>query len=300
MIAEPLPEMAPEIWQAGVAALVTAADGAEPVIPAAEDWAWEARLLRDEAALAESPTEAAALLAAAGRAALRAGDPESAEGFLDAAVDRAPAAPDVVRARARFAEAKGDFAAAEPLWGRLAGLVENPEEASAYAALHVEWRLARLGAVPPVALQSFPDGPARALAAAEVALRRGAAGDVATALAEAGRALGGLVGAVLMEQAARFTETTAERGRAAELRTEATALVAASGEPMTAGAGLFGRLRDAARADERRAAPLLAKWRRSWHRPRRSGSRFAARRPARPAGNATWSSRGGCWRSFRP
>ena len=37
MIAEPLPEMAPEIWQAGVAALVTAADGAEPVVPAAED-----------------------------------------------------------------------------------------------------------------------------------------------------------------------------------------------------------------------------------------------------------------------
>src|SRR4029077_3775907 len=74
MIAEPLPEMGPEIWQAGIQAVVTVPDDAPPVWPTPDEWAAEARRYRTESTLAEAPEEAARLLLAGARALEQAGD----------------------------------------------------------------------------------------------------------------------------------------------------------------------------------------------------------------------------------
>src|SRR5262245_49222353 len=71
MIAEPLPEMSPEIWQAGIQALVAAEDQPEAASAFArpEEWADEARIYSAESELAETPAVAATLLMAGARAA---------------------------------------------------------------------------------------------------------------------------------------------------------------------------------------------------------------------------------------
>jgi hypothetical protein len=94
-------------------------------------------------------------------------------------------------------------------------------------------------------------GPARFLAQAEEALRADAPGEVASNLAEAGRAMGGALGAALLEHAARCREAARDRVAAASARAEAAKL-----DPYAA-RSLPGQLRDAARADDRAARALL-------------------------------------------
>ena len=66
---------------------------------------------------------------------------------------------------------------------------------------------ARRGALPAVALDAIPAGPARALAVAEEALRGGQPAAAATAFAAAGRALSGAMGVSFLELAARFADS---------------------------------------------------------------------------------------------
>jgi lipopolysaccharide biosynthesis regulator YciM len=250
-IAEPLPEMYADMWQAGIQALVSVSDDAQPVWPSAEEWAAEARRYRTESAHTDDPAEAARMLLAAARALEQAGDLPQAERVSEEALSNNPNAPEVLRMRARLAEGRGEFDDAHALWARMATAVQSAEERAQYGALTAEWTLARGGKLPPIARQALPAGPARALAQAEEALRAGAPADVANALADAGRGMGGALGAALLDQAARFREVARDRIAATSERTEAARL-----DPYAPPA-LPARLRDAARADDRKAAPLL-------------------------------------------
>lgn len=251
MIAEPLPEMSAEMWQAGIQALVSVPDDAPPVWPAAEEWAAEARRYQKESALAEAPEEAARLLLAAARAFEQAGDVAQAARLCDEALSNAPNAPEVLRVRARLAEAAGELDDAHALWARMATAVPNAEERGFYGALSAEWTLARGGRLPPIARQAIATGPARALAQAEEALRAGAPADVAPALAEAGRGVGGALGGALYEHAARCREAARDRPGAVKERLEAAKM-----DPHAV-PSIPGRLRDAARADDKTALALL-------------------------------------------
>ena len=248
-----LPEMDAEIWQAGIQALVSVPDAVDPPpeIPA-DEWLAEARLLRDESSLADGPARAATLLTAAARAAEIAGQTAEAVVGYDEALARAPSAPDALRARARLAESLGDLDEAHALWARLALASELPDERVFYGALAAEWTLARRGALPAVALDALAAGPARTLALAEEALRGATPGGTAVALAAAGRALGGVVGAAFLEQAARFAVVARDAASAAAYRMAARRL-----DPDTPESPLA-RLRAAASADTRTAASRLA------------------------------------------
>ena len=253
MIAEPLPEMTAEMWQAGIQAVVTVPDEVTPLWPSADEWAAEARLFRSESTLVDDATGAAGLLLAAARASELAGDGALAERLCDEALTHLPVAPELLRARARLAESRADYDEAHALWARLATAADGPDERAFYSALSAEWTLARSGRLPAIAREAIPAGPARTLARAEEALRAGASGaaDVAAALAEVGREVGGALGAALLEQAARFREAGRDRAGAAADRAAAGELdPPLPGEPL-------GRLRDAARADDRRARVIL-------------------------------------------
>ncbi len=247
-----LPEMAAEIWQAGIQALVSVPDTAAPPAPARDEWLAEARLFRAEGAVAETPGWAARCLIAAARAAEAAGELAEAATVYDEALERTPGAPDALRGRARLAESAGDFDEAHALWARLAVAAETPDERSFYGALSAEWTLARRGALPAVALDAMAPGPARTLALVEESLRGGKATKVASALAAAGRAVGGTFGAALLEEAARFAAVGLDATAEAAHRAAARQL-----DPNADG-GLLGRLRDAARMDARGAAKTLA------------------------------------------
>ena len=173
-------------------------------------------------------------------------------GYTDLPLDwPAPNATDVLRVRARLAEGRGEFDDAHALWAHMATAMQSADERATYGATTAEWTLARGGKLPPVARQAIPAGPARALAQAEEALRVGAPGDVANALADAGRGVGGALGAALLDQAARCREAARDRVAAASERADAVKL-----DP-DAPPSLPARLRDAARADERKVQPLL-------------------------------------------
>ena len=251
MIAEPLPEMDAEMWQAGIQAVVNVPDDVPPVWPTAEEWAAEARRYRTESALADDASASARLLLGAARAFEQAGDVAQAERVCDEALQYDPNATDVLRVRARLAEGRGEFDDAHALWAHMATAMQSADERATYGATTAEWTLARGGKLPPVARQAIPAGPARALAQAEEALRVGAPGDVANALADAGRAVGGALGAALLDQAARCREAARDRVAASAERAEAVKL-----DP-DAPPSLPARLRDAARADERKVQPLL-------------------------------------------
>jgi Tfp pilus assembly protein PilF len=251
MIAEPLPEMTADMWQAGIQAVVSVPDEAPPIWPTPDEWAAEARRYRTESALAEAPDEAARLLLAAARALEQAGDVGQAARVCDEALSHDPNAPDVVRVRARLAEGAAEFDDAHALWARMATAVQAADERASYGALSAEWTLARGSRLPPVARQAIPAGPARALAQAEEALRAGAPANVAAALAEAGRGIGGALGAALHEHAGRSREAARDRAGAVGERLEAAKL-----DPF-ATPSLSGRLRDAARADDKTALALL-------------------------------------------
>ena len=191
--------------------------------------------------------------ARSGAASELAGDSALAERLCDEALTHLPVAPELLRARARLAESRADFDEAHALWARLATAADSPDERAFYGALSAEWTLARSGRLPAVAREAIPAGPARTLARAEEALRAGASGsaDVAAALAEVGRDFGGTLGAALLEQAARFREAGRNRAGAAADRVAAGELdPPLPGEPL-------GRLRDAARADDRSARAIL-------------------------------------------
>ncbi|HLK92812.1 MAG TPA: hypothetical protein VKZ18_23165 [Polyangia bacterium] len=250
LFAPTLPEMEPEIWQAGIQALVTVPDQVEPAPASREVWLDDARLYGGEANAAETPELAAQYLAAAALAAEIVGEADEAAAGYDEALARAPTAAAILRARARLAESVGDVDEAHALWARLALAAGSREERSFYGALAAEWTLARRGALPAVALEAIPAGPARALAVAEEALRGGTPGAVAGALAAAGRALGGAQGAAFLDQAARFAEAARDGAAAAGHRAGARKLVPTPGP--------LARLREAARADARSAAGKVA------------------------------------------
>ncbi len=265
MIAAPLPEMEAEIWQAEIHALVSVSDGMEPAWPDAERWSAEARLLRAESELADGPGEAAGLLMAASRAAEYAGDFEAAAGLLDEALVKVPNGPDALRARARLSEGRGELDDAHALWARLATAAGSADERAYYGLLSAEWTLGRGGKLPAIALEALPVGPARALAVAEAAVVAGRAVEAAASLIEAGRGLGGPIGVALIEQAARFSEAAGDRAAAGAERAAARALAsdltAGAGQGVAVAetsAGVFGRLRDAARIQDRGASQAYA------------------------------------------
>ena len=293
MIAEPLPEMDAEMWQAGIQAVVNVPDNVPPVWPTAEEWAAEARRYRTESALADDGSASARLLLGAARAFEQAGDVAQAERVCDEALQYDPNATDVLRVRARLAEGRGEFDDAHALWAHMATAMQSADERATYGATTAEWTLARGGKLPPVARQAIPAGPARALAQAEEALRVGAPGDVANALADAGRAVGGALGAALLDQAARCREAARDRVAAASERAEAVNL-----DP-DAPPSLPARLRDAARAGRAQGAAAARRARRRAGRRRcRPRSRAGAPR-SRPA-SATRSAPGCCARGWRP
>jgi hypothetical protein len=246
-----LPEMAAEIWQAGIQALVSVPDTASASSPPREEWLAEARLFQSESALAETPARAAQLLAAAARACEAAGEGGQAAVLYDEALERAPRAPAPLRARARLAESAGDIDEAHALWARLAVAAETPDERTFYSALFAEWTLARRGALPEVALDAMAPGPARGLALVEEALGDGNASKVASALGAVARGVGGAPGVAMLEQAARFAAVALDAPSASAHQTAARLL-----DPGADG-GVFGRLRDAARMDARGAARTL-------------------------------------------
>ncbi len=252
MIAEPLPEMFPEIWQAGIQALVTVTDDAPAAPFDVAEWAGESALLASESALCESEAKAASLLGAAGRAAGAAGDLEGAIAYYDQALGLAPGAPELLRARAQLAESAGDFDGAQECWGRLAEVAENPGESELYRALVTEWTLARIGALTAAARTAMAPGLARSLAIVEQDLLAGRSADAAAAMLEAAEQVGGSLGAVMCEQAARLGELNGDRAAARAARDRARVL-----EADTARTG-FGLLVDAVRSDERSAPRAFA------------------------------------------
>jgi Tfp pilus assembly protein PilF len=254
LFAPTLPEMEADIWLAGMEALVTVGEGAAGAPPSPEDWRADAHLYRDESALAATPQEASALLLAAGRAAEAAGDVTGAARGYDEALARVPDGPDALRARARLAESLGDEDEAHALWARLAVAATTAEERAFYGTLAAEWTLARRGSLPAVALDAIPAGPARSLAMAEAALREGAAA-AAGALAAAGRAVGGAVGAALIEQAGRVALTARDASAASAYLAAARRL--APGEVGIPLAALGGAARASGKDAERRLAELL-------------------------------------------
>ena len=244
-----LPEMEAEIWQAGIQALVTVPERADPPATSHDDWMEEARLFQTESNSAETPVLAAGLLTAAARAAEVAGEAAEAANGYDEALARAPTAPDALRARARLAESIGDIDEAHALWARLAISAGTAEERAFYGALSAEWTLARRGALPAVAGDAIPAGAARALAVVEEALRGGTPAAAAAAFAAAGRALGGGFGAAFLDQAARFSVVASDAASAAVYRTAARKLDPTR-DP-TSGESLLGRLREAAWTERR-------------------------------------------------
>jgi hypothetical protein len=254
-----LPEMEAEIWQAGIQALVTVPERADPPATSRDDWREEARLFQAESGSAETPVLAAGLLTAAARAAEVAGEAAEAANGYDEALARAPTAPDALRARARLAESVGDVDEAHALWARLAMAAGTAEERAFYGALSAEWTLARRGALPAVAVDAIPAGAARALAVAEEALRGGTPAGAAAAFAAAGRVLGGPFGPAFLEQAGRFAVVAGDAVSAAAYRTAARKLdLKTDPNPNSPSQGsIFGRLREAARIDPRGAGAKL-------------------------------------------
>ena len=292
MIAEPLPEMDAEMWQAGIQAVVNVPDNVPPVWPTAEEWAAEARRYRTESALADDGSASARLLLGAARAFEQAGDVAQAERVCDEALQYDPNATDVLRVRARLAEGRGEFDDAHALWAHMATAMQSADERATYGATTAEWTLARGGKLPPVARQAIPAGPARALAQAEEALRVGAPGDVANALADAGRAVGGALGAALLDQAARCREAARDRVAAASERAEAVNLDPTRRRRCRRACGTR-PARTSARCS--RCSTSSAPGRKASCRPR---SRAGAPR-SRPA-SATRSAPGCCARGWRP
>jgi len=119
-LSEPLPEMAPDIWQAGVRALVNVPDAVAPTWPEKAYWSDLARLYLDELGVADTAARQVELTLAAAQVEELAGDIAAAVALCDDALTLAPDAPDALRARARLGEAAGDVDAAYAAWGRLA------------------------------------------------------------------------------------------------------------------------------------------------------------------------------------
>jgi hypothetical protein len=250
----PLPEMSAEIWQAGLRALVNVPEVVEPPWIDEAYWRDLGGLLLDELALvpAEDPGRRLELTLSASRVAERLGDGGTALRLADDALSLAPDAPAAWRARARLCEGASDLDGAQHAWRQLGAASRDPDERATYAALDAEWTLARRGVFDGAegerapTLASIPDGPARALAAAELALLRGTPAEVAGALEQAAFGTGAAVGAALLEAAARFHEVGGDAAAAAEQRFVAARMEAGGAAPP------LGRLRDAARrpADE--------------------------------------------------
>jgi tetratricopeptide (TPR) repeat protein len=244
----PLPEMSAEIWQAGLRALVTVPEVVEPPWLDDEYWRDLGGLFLDELALVrdDEPARRLELTMSAARVAERLGDGDMALRLVDDALALAPEAVEVWRARARLREGAGDSEGAQEAWRQLVALARDPEEREIYAALDGEWTLARRGGFEgglagAPSLASISDGPARALAEAELALLRGTPAEVAGALEQAAFGTGGAVGAALLEAAARFHEVSGDAAAAAEQRFVAARMDAGGAAPP------LGRLRDAAR-----------------------------------------------------
>ena len=281
-----LPEMSAEIWQAGVRALVTVPETVDP--PWLDDDYWRdlGGLLMDELALDEDPARRLELTMSAARVSERLGDGGMALRLVDEALALAPDAPEAWRARGRLLEDAGDLDGAHEAWRQLGARIVDPEEREVYAALDGEWTLARRGALDGRAgepglpsLASIPDGPARALAEAELALLRGTPSAVAGALEQAGFGTGGAAGAALLEASARFHEVGGDAAAAAEQRFVAARMDAGNAGPP------LGRLRDAARLPPAEAEVVLAEaprraradGARRRHRARLGGARARAR-----------------------
>ena len=177
-----------------------------------------------ESALADGPAEAARLLLAAARAFEQAGDVAQAERLCDEALAHNPNAPEVLRTRARLAEGRGELDDAHASWAHMATGMQSAEERAFYGALSAEWTLARGGKLPPVARQAIPRGPGARAGPGRGGAARGTAGDVAAALAEAGREMGGALGAALLDHAGRCHEVARDRAGAAAERAEAAKL----------------------------------------------------------------------------
>ena len=259
MIAEPLPEMGADIWQAGhPGRRVGAPTRAPPVSPAAEAWADEARLLPDRERARRRPARGGAA-AGRGGAGRRAGRRRRAGGaVVRQALAQDPNAADVVRARARLAEGRGELDDAHALWARMATGSESADERAFYGELSAEWTLAGGGKLPPIARRRFPRG--RRARSRRPRRRCGRAWRPTSPRLspKPGREMGGALGAALLEQAGRCREEARDRaarppgGRAAKL------------DPFRRRRG--GRLRDAARADDRGAARSSPSWRRAGRR----------------------------------
>jgi hypothetical protein len=251
-LAEPLPEMAPAIWNDGLRALIDVPDTAPAVWPGDDYWKQLEKLYIDEAGVADTAGAQVELTLAAARVAEVGANPEAAGQFYEDALTLAPDAVEALRGRARLCEATADLAGAHAAWARLAAVVTEPAERAFYAALAAEWTLAREGDLEEAALEHIPDGLPRLLAAAEVALLKGSPGEAAEALEQAGFAAGGALGAALLESAARSHEVGADPATAAERR-----FVASRMDPNAADAVPLGRLRDAARLDPQASEALL-------------------------------------------
>jgi hypothetical protein len=251
MIAEPLPEMYAEMWQAGIQAVIEVPDQVAPVWPAAEEWAAEARRYRTESALVDDTAEAARLLLAAARAFEQAGDLEQAEaGVRRGAVARSERGRGVAGARALCREPR-EYDDAHALWARMATAVQAGDERASYGALSAEWTLARGGKLAAGGAPGDPGGTgARARAS-----RGGASGGGAGRRGERARRRGTWDGRrarrALLDHAARCREAARDRVGATAERAEAAKL-----DPY-APPSLPARLRDAARVDDRKAVALV-------------------------------------------
>jgi Tfp pilus assembly protein PilF len=250
-LADPLPEMGPEVWQAGLRTLVDVPDAAPPLRLDSAQWRALLRLYLDEVGVADTAAHQVELTLAAARVAEAEGDSATAVRLYEDALTLAPDAAAVLRGYGRLLESTGDLDGAQAAWSRLAVAAPTADERGFYAALAAEWTLARRGELDGAALAAIPGGPARLMAAAEVALLRGTPAETAAALEEAGLAAGGSLGVALLDGAARWSELGGDAAAAAEQR-----FVAARLDPEAAPIPL-GRLRDAARLDPAAAEEAL-------------------------------------------
>ena len=257
----------------------------------AGEWPSEARLYRLEAELAESAPRKRPRCRWP-RHGPRSGPAmaEAADALYEQARAQAPDAPDVLRAAARRAEGEGDFEAAPcPRGSGWRRSPRPPPRARFTPCSPPNGASGGRERCRGAARDAIPAGPARALALAESGLAAGATADVALRVRRGRHRDWGPVGAVLLEQAARFSENGRDRrpgGRAAP------------GGPRARSRSGADRARSASRHRPRRSrgggragspiSPQASPPPRRWRGPR------AGRRRGSPAGPGTRRWRGRC------
>lgn len=168
----------------------------------------------------EANAHCARLAIAAGRAAERLGQIETANELYGRALQADPTHLTALRARFRLEDRGGDAARTRLALVALADAAVDVER-GAYQILLQQWDMAHPAAAPEQQAATAQEGTAGALAAAERAISANQPGAAADALSAAASGLGDAAGAPLLTAAIRLHDAVGDRPRASALRLRA-------------------------------------------------------------------------------